>query len=114
MSRFQNKLRNLQTRIKPGTLVYHYNGKDDTRCGIYTGNKNNILYNEEVFTLNKFCVNHKKETRPDISSSTNAWKNCYIEQIEDNKGSTLVSEGVDANYLDMLNYAVFALIKLKK
>ena len=35
-----------------------------------------------------------------------------VKQIEDNKGSTLVSEGVDANYLDMLNYAVFALIKL--
>jgi len=31
-------------------------------------------------------------------------------QIEDNKGKTLISEGVDANYLDMLNYAVFALI----
>lgn len=36
-----------------------------------------------------------------------------VKQIEDNKGSTLISEGVDANYLDMLNYAVFALIKLK-
>jgi hypothetical protein len=34
-------------------------------------------------------------------------------QIEDNLGETLVSEGIDANYLDMLNYAVFALIKLK-
>lgn len=33
-------------------------------------------------------------------------------QIEDNQGQTLVSEGVDANYLDMLNYAVFALIKI--
>ncbi|MEX1002945.1 MAG: DUF1599 domain-containing protein [Crocinitomicaceae bacterium] len=31
-------------------------------------------------------------------------------QIEDNNGKTLISEGVDANYLDMLNYAVFALI----
>ncbi len=33
-------------------------------------------------------------------------------QIEDNQGKTLVSEGVDANYLDMINYAVFALIRL--
>ncbi len=33
-------------------------------------------------------------------------------QIEDNKGQTLVSEGIDANYLDMVNYAVFALIKI--
>ena len=33
-------------------------------------------------------------------------------QIEDHHGKTLVSEGIDANYLDMVNYAVFALIKL--
>ncbi len=35
-----------------------------------------------------------------------------VKQIEDNKGATLTSEGVKANYQDMLNYAVFALIKL--
>jgi hypothetical protein len=35
-----------------------------------------------------------------------------IKQIEDNKGKTIVSEGVDGNYYDMLNYAVFALIHL--
>ena len=34
-------------------------------------------------------------------------------QIEDNEGKTLVSEGIDANYLDMINYAVFAMIKLE-
>lgn len=33
-------------------------------------------------------------------------------QIEDHAGKTLVSEGIDANYMDMINYAVFALIKL--
>jgi len=33
-----------------------------------------------------------------------------VKQIEDNKGTTLVSEGIDANYQDMINYAVFALI----
>ncbi len=35
-------------------------------------------------------------------------------QIEDNQGSTKVSEGIDANYLDMLNYAIFALIKISE
>ena len=35
-----------------------------------------------------------------------------VKQIEDNKGKTLVSEGIDANYQDMVNYAVFALIHL--
>lgn len=37
-----------------------------------------------------------------------------VKQIEDNDGETLISEGIDANYLDMINYAVFALIKLKQ
>lgn len=37
-----------------------------------------------------------------------------IKQIEDNKGKTLVSEGIEANYQDILNYAVFALIHLSK
>ena len=36
-----------------------------------------------------------------------------VKQIENNKGETLISEGIDANYLDMINYAVFALIKTK-
>lgn len=35
-------------------------------------------------------------------------------QIEDNNGKTLVSEGLDANYFDMLNYAVFCLIKFSE
>lgn len=35
-----------------------------------------------------------------------------VKQIEDNKGKTLVSEGIAANYLDMINYSVFALIHL--
>jgi hypothetical protein len=36
-----------------------------------------------------------------------------VKQIEINKGKTIVSEGVDANYQDMINYSVFALIHLK-
>lgn len=35
-----------------------------------------------------------------------------VKQIEDNKGETIVSEGISANYQDMINYAIFALIHL--
>ncbi len=35
-----------------------------------------------------------------------------IKQIEDNQGKTLISEGIDSHYSDILNYAVFALIKI--
>ncbi|MFL5752137.1 MAG: DUF1599 domain-containing protein, partial [Bacteroidia bacterium] len=37
-----------------------------------------------------------------------------VKQIEDNKGQTIISEGIDANFMDMINYAVFALIRLNE
>ena len=37
-----------------------------------------------------------------------------VKQIEDNEGKTLVSEGIDANYQDMINYSVFAMIHLNE
>lgn len=37
-----------------------------------------------------------------------------VKQIEDNQGKTIVSEGIDANYQDMINYAVFALIHINE
>lgn len=71
------------------------------------------------------------QTAKDLMQAKNhdydeAWRNMRIssytdlilmklkrtKQIEDNQGKTLISEGVDANYLDMINYAVFALIKI--
>ena len=36
-----------------------------------------------------------------------------IKQIEENQGKTLISEGIDANYHDIINYSVFALIHLE-
>jgi len=37
-----------------------------------------------------------------------------IKQIEDNSGLTLVSEGIESNYLDIMNYAIFSLIKISE
>lgn len=37
-----------------------------------------------------------------------------VKQIEDNKGKTLVSEGIDANYQDMINYSIFAMILINE
>lgn len=51
-----------------------------------------------------------------ISSMTDLilMKLLRIKQIEDNDGKTLISEGLEANYLDILNYAVFAMILLNE
>ena len=82
---------------------------------------------EEVENLFDKCVNETKELMfaknhdygeawrdMRISSLTDLilMKILRVKQIEDNLGQTLASEGVKANYQDMLNYAVFALIKL--
>ena len=37
-----------------------------------------------------------------------------VKQIEDNSGKTIISEGIDANYFDMINYAIFAMIHLSE
>jgi hypothetical protein len=37
-----------------------------------------------------------------------------VKQIEDNDGKTLISEGLDANYQDIINYSIFALIKMSE
>lgn len=51
-----------------------------------------------------------------ISSMTDLilMKILRLKQIEDNQGKTLVSEGVEANYRDIINYAVFCLIRLEE
>lgn len=77
------------------------------------------LYEEKVKVTKElmFAKNHDygeawRDMR--ISSLTDLilMKIFRVKQIEDNEGQTLASEGIDANYQDMLNYSVFALIKL--
>ena len=64
-----------------------------------------------------FAKNHDygeawREMRVSSMTDIILMKLLRTKQIEDNRGNTLVSEGVDANYMDMINYAVFCLIKL--
>ena len=64
-----------------------------------------------------FAKNHDygeawREMRVSSMTDIILMKLLRTKQIEDNRGTTLVSEGVDANYMDMINYAVFCLIKL--
>lgn len=75
------------------------------------------LYDEKVSQAKNLmmCKNHDygeawRDLR--ISSITDLilQKLLRIKQIENNEGKTLVSEGLDANYFDILNYSVFALI----
>lgn len=78
------------------------------------------LYNEKI-QLTKTLMEAKNHDYGEawrdmrVSSLTDIilQKLLRVKQIEDNKGQTLVSEGIDANYQDMINYAVFALILMR-
>ncbi len=76
-----------------------------------------ILYDKHVNETRQLMENKNhdygeawREMR--ISSLTDLilQKLLRVKQIENNKGKTLVSEGIHANYQDMINYAIFALI----
>lgn len=79
-------------------------------CNLYD------TYANEAFELMKKKNHDYGEAWRDmrVSSLTDLilMKILRVKQIEDNQGKTLISEGIDANYYDMLNYAVFSLIHL--
>jgi hypothetical protein len=77
------------------------------------------LYNQKI-AMSKNLMQQKNHDYGEawrdmrVSSLTDLilMKVLRVKQIEDNKGKTLISEGIDANYYDMINYSVFAMIHL--
>lgn len=77
------------------------------------------LYDEQVKIIKQLMKNKNYDygeawRHMRVSSITDLilMKLLRVRSIEDNNGKTTVSEGLDANYQDMVNYAVFALIHL--
>ena len=93
------------------------------------GNSEDLNLNEEKGEelYNKFIQEAKSLMLNKNHDYGEAWRDMRIssltdiilmklfrtKQIEDNKGKTFISEGVDANYYDIINYAIFALIKME-
>jgi hypothetical protein len=83
--------------------------------------KATLLYDEKV-AITKQLMQDKNHDYGEawrdmrVSSLTDLilQKLLRVKQIEDNSGKTIVSEGIDANYQDMINYAIFALIHLNE
>ena len=79
------------------------------------------LYDEKI-QLTKTLMENKnhdygeawREMRVSSLTDLILQKLLRVKQIEDNKGKTIVSEGIDANYQDMINYSIFALILMQK
>ncbi|WP_179345572.1 DUF1599 domain-containing protein [Winogradskyella ursingii] len=79
------------------------------------------LYNEQIKITKQLMLdkNHDygeawRDMRVSSLTDLILQKLLRVKQIEDNSGQTLVSEGIDANYQDMINYAVFAMIHLNE
>jgi len=80
-----------------------------------------VLYDEKVAITKKLMEdkNHDygeawRDMRVSSLTDLILQKLLRVKQIEDNAGKTIVSEGIDANYQDMINYAIFAMIHLKE
>ncbi len=92
--------------------------KDDLRMEIETNELMN-RYDEKTNSIFELLMskNHDygeawRDMRVESMTDLILMKLLRVKQIEDQAGITLVSEGIDANYMDMINYAVFCLIQL--
>jgi hypothetical protein len=80
-----------------------------------------ILYNKHVYSARDLMLNKNhdydevwRDMRLSSLTDIILMKLMRIKQIEDNMGKTFISEGIDANYQDIINYSIFALIKLEE
>ncbi len=80
-----------------------------------------VLYDQQINITKELMIqkNHDygevwREMRRSSFTDMILMKLLRVKQIEDNKGETLVSEGLDANYRDVINYAIFALINIEE
>ncbi len=78
-----------------------------------------LLYDEHIGVTKALMMNKNhdygeawRDMRVSSLTDLILQKLLRVKQIEDNRGKTIVSEGLDANYQDMINYAVFAMIHL--
>jgi hypothetical protein len=79
------------------------------------------LYNRHLYAARDLMLNKNhdyseawREMRLSSLTDIILMKLLRIKQIEDNMGKTFISEGIDANYQDIINYSIFALIKLEE
>jgi hypothetical protein len=87
-----------------------------------------LSYDKGLALYNKYLQQAKELMMAKNHDYDEAWRSMRMEsytdlilmkiyrtkQIEDNQGVTIISEGIDANYFDMINYAVFGLIKMEE
>jgi hypothetical protein len=98
-----------------GLMQLKYSGKTDS----FSVSEIMAMYDHELEETRNLMLkkNHDygeawREMRVSSFTDLILMKINRTKQIEDNAGNTIVSEGIDANYQDMMNYSIFALITL--
>lgn len=125
----ENEVRKVEEDEKPefiGIINYSIMALIQLEIGVATQPDLSVeeamrLYDEKI-NLTKELMENKNHDYGEawrdmrVSSLTDliTQKLLRVKQIEDNKGKTLVSEGIDANYQDMINYAIFAMILMEE
>jgi hypothetical protein len=132
-----NRIRSIETKgiskvdegIRPeliGIVNYSIIGLIQLELGYSDGEE--LTFDEGLNLYNKYMQQAKDLMMNKNHDYDEAWRTMRMasytdlilmkikrtKQIEDNKGQTLISEGVDANYFDMINYAMFGLIKMEE
>jgi hypothetical protein len=131
-----NRIRSLETkgssRIDEGIRseyigIVNYGVIGLIQLGLGFSDTIDITNDEALKLYDKYITHSKTLMYAKNHDYDEAWRNMRIssytdlilmkiyrtKQIESNEGKTIVSEGIDANYMDMINYALFALIKLE-
>lgn len=132
-----NRIRSLEMKgsskidegIKPEFIaIVNYGIIGLIQLAIGPATENITMNNDEALALyDKYITETKELMYAKNHDYDEAWRSMRIssytdlilmkiyrtKQIESNNGQTIISEGIDANYMDMVNYALFGLIKLE-
>ena len=71
--------RDMKKCFTNGQRIRHTIGITKTWVGVYDSTLNGIVYDGQLYTLNKFSSTHYKTERPDRTSEVNAWRECECE-----------------------------------
>ena len=131
------RIRSLQTKktskINEGQVsefigIINYSIMSLVQIDLGIADEPDMNYNDSIKNYNKHVTIVKDLMKDKNHDYGEAWREMRIssltdliiqkllrvKQIEDNNGETLVSEGIDANYQDIINYSVFALILINQ
>jgi len=121
------KARRIEEGVRPEFIgIVNYSAIALIQIELGEANDISMPSNQALELYNHFLLKAKQLMLDKNHDYGEAWRNMRlssltdiilmklmrVKQIEDNQGKTFVSEGIDANYYDIINYALFALIKL--